>query len=159
MNKNTHILAVVIALVLPAVAGAQPVKEVEVVNSSDSARFQLVGFTAATYTGDLDGVFGATRKCQNEGEGFEASRMCTATEVLDTVDIPDGLVGTAWVRPFAVGDDGGRELSLQIERFQTCNFWVSSRGNARGLAVTADGRLSVAVCYAMRSIACCALVP
>jgi len=68
---------------------------------------QLVGFTAASYTGDLGGYFGATRKCQIE---FSNTRMCTSLEVIGTYAIPEGLDGHAWVRPVlgpTIGHTGG----------------------------------------------------
>ena len=58
------------------------------------ARFQLVGFTSTTHTGD-EGVLRFTLACQAE---FAGSRMCSSQEVLDTTDVPSGLGGYAWVR-------------------------------------------------------------
>ena len=64
------------------------VQDVHVVNQQPpapapaSSRFQLVGFTSATYTGDMGGHFGVTQKCQLE---FPGSRMCTVKEVAATI--------------------------------------------------------------------------
>ena len=86
--EGPQILAVVIALVLPAAAGARKVKEVEVTNlpavqsvevvnaptPAPPLGFQLVGFTSATFDGS-QGVLGFTLACQAE---FPGSRMCTS---------------------------------------------------------------------------------
>jgi hypothetical protein len=100
-------------LALPTYLSAQQAKQVEVVNEplqvtgavevtnepvevtgavevsnlpqpTVPARFQLVGFTSATYTGD-SGVLGLTLACQDE---FPASRMCNSVEVMETTTIP-----------------------------------------------------------------------
>ena len=161
-------------MVLPAAAGAQQTKQVEVTNfpnlpavqdvfvtnPSALARFQLVGFTAATFTGDLGGPFGATQKCQSEF--FEGSRMCTTPEVHGTVDIPEGLVGAAWVRPIAAGKGDGLQDISGFLSVESCDFWTTSSGVTRGLLVTAEGVVFRDGCGApapMFSIACCALVP
>ncbi len=64
----------VTALIIPLTAHAQAPKKVEVINlplavevvnpapASPPARFQLVGFTSATYTGAMGGHFGVTQK-------------------------------------------------------------------------------------------------
>ncbi len=66
-------------------------------------RFQLVGFTEATYQGDAT-LFGLTGACKVD---FPASRMCSSVEILETSD-PDAAVGlvdrVAWVRPVLAGD-------------------------------------------------------
>ena len=54
------------------------VQDVYVTNppgAAPPAGFQLVGFTSATYTGDMGGNFGVAKKCQLE---FPNSRMCSA---------------------------------------------------------------------------------
>src|SRR5262245_6027894 len=92
----------------PVIAMAQPLKQVEVTNlpavqdvnivgggtAPSSSRFQIVGFTAATYNANLGGFFGATQKCQLE---FPESRMCNELEVQQTTSLPGGLTGFAWV--------------------------------------------------------------
>ncbi|GAG53354.1 unnamed protein product, partial [marine sediment metagenome] len=89
------IVALLTVLFVPVAAFAPPVKQVEVTNlpavqevtgavevtnlpsvqdvnvvnapSPNSAtRFQLVGFTTQTYTGNMGGYFGVTLKCQLE---------------------------------------------------------------------------------------------
>ena len=153
------------------VAGAQKVKEVEVrnfpnlpavqdvnvTNPAGSARFQLVGFTAPVYDGNLGGPLGASQKCQDEG--FEGSRMCTTLEVIVTVDIPQGLVGTAWVRPVPVGEGTTVRDISGAGSIASCDFWTTSLSNYQGLVVTAEGKPTLANCGILRSIACCAPVP
>lgn len=55
----------------------------------------LVGFTSATFQGDT-GYLGFTTACEAE---FPNTRMCASEEVIGTRRIPEGLAGTAWVRP------------------------------------------------------------
>ena len=59
-------------------------------------RFELVGFTAATYTGDMGGNFGVTQKCQLE---VSDCRTCTIPEVIRTTALFTGLSGDVWVQP------------------------------------------------------------
>ncbi len=157
---------IVAALVLPTAVGAQKVKEVEVTNlpevqAVEVGRFQLVGFTVPDYTGDLDGPFGAAEKCQDEFAEFGGIRMCTTLEIFGTVDIPAGLVGTAWARPIVAGS-GSVDISGGTSN--SCNFWTRSDSGIRGLAVTAEGaparpNETLPIFDVMRSIACCTLVP
>jgi hypothetical protein len=126
------------------------VQAVEIVNPvaptpAPPMRFQLVGFTAATYNGDLGGTFGAAKTCQLE---FEGSRMCSTLEVLDTVDIPAALVGEAWVMPDTIDARTGG---------LTCQFWTGFNGT--GTYVTSQGIITSSKCEPVRAIACCALVP
>ena len=136
---------------------ANPVA-VEVVNpppASPPVRWQLVGFTTATYTGAMGGHFGVTRKCQLE---FPNSRMCSLEEVAITTTIPDGLNGVAWVHPQPSTLSTVLIASgISSDRFN-CNFWrsVGSVGQivgADGVTVTRD------TCTESYPIACCALVP
>jgi hypothetical protein len=131
---------------------------VEVVNpppASPPVRWQLVGFTTATYTGAMGGHFGVTRKCQLE---FPNSRMCSLEEVAITTTIPDGLNGVAWAHPqpptlttvlTSSGISTGRD---------TCGFWRNV--GSGGQIVDADGVTAQwATCTESYPIACCALVP
>ena len=95
--------ATMLLCVLAGSASAQATKKVEVINdplavevvnpSPPTARIQLVGFTAATYTGNMGGPFGVAQKCQLE---FPNSRMCLRIEAQQTTTIPEGLAGRAW---------------------------------------------------------------
>jgi hypothetical protein len=150
-----------LAVCFPLVAQAQTPKQVEVVNlpevqdvwivgpaapvSCREGRFQLVGFTAASYTGNMGGRFGVTRKCQLE---FPGSQMCNELEIRETTTIPDGLTGAAWVdeyptNPWNQGD--------------SCQDWVSESNS--GDRVLANGSHTTGFCANPVAIACCALVP
>lgn len=144
------------------------VQPVEVANPTacGQGRFQLVGFTSATYTGDLGGPFGATQKCQIE---FPASRMCERREVFETVTLPQGLTGNAWIRlepvfeVFSASCDQYRRASY-IHRTIDVNGTVTSetqRVFSDGILVSENGAVVNwgAACDAERPIACCALVP
>ncbi len=62
-------------------------------------RVELVGFTTAIFKGGtIGGVFPATLQCQAE---FPGSRICSEQEIINTVNVPVGLVGSAWVGPSA----------------------------------------------------------
>ena len=148
------------------------VQDVNVVNAPPAptacaSRFQLVGFTSATYTGDT-GVLGFTRGCQAE---FGLSRMCTSEEVVETVDVPNVATSDpAWVRPTfepvsagpggisasrVVADVSG--IHADFPRELSCEGWHSS---GTGLAVDGDGRFGKLSCTnAPRPLACCAPVP
>jgi hypothetical protein len=112
-----------------------------------------VGFTSETFPG-AEGVLAFTLACQEE---FPESRMCTSAEVMNTVEVPEDLEGTAWVRPSYV--EGTRDLSgvedVNAERF-TCKGWIFD--GYRGLSVTAEGRFNTLDCTNLFSVACCAEV-
>ena len=122
------------------------------------SRFQLVGFTNAMLLGG-EGVLGFTVAC--EAEFFE-SRMCTSEEVLNSVGIPAGIVGSAWVRPVFVilssstADISGIATGGGPQGLTSA--WGAST-NAFGLAVDAKGSFRPESCGGGRSVACCALVP
>ncbi len=192
-------VALLIALVVPLSATAQPTKQVEVTNFPDPQtvtgvvevtndatnpvvvvgevevtnlpaasappRFQLVGFTAATFTGDV-GLFGLTLGCQEE---FAKSRLCVSEEVMETVTVP-ALTGDAWVRPSfqphnsndlakALLDASGLDAGVRGDFSSlTCFGWAET-GRFKGLVVTASGGFHVLSCGDRRGVACCALVP
>jgi len=122
-------------------------------------RWQLVGFTSATYTGAMGGHFGVTQKCQSE---FPNSRMCSLEEVAATTSIPSSLAGDAWAHNTT--DTGGAESPVifaarVLPASTSCNGWRSaSPANVR--VVNADGgRGNEVACESAHAIACCALVP
>ena len=120
---------------------------VEVVNPSPpTARFQLVGFTSATYTGNMGGQIGVTQKCQLE---FPSSRMCTVSEVQLTTDIPAVQAGFAWA------NQGGSESGIF---WSHCYFWTDDRNAGSGLVIAATGLANSRACDDPHVIACCALV-
>jgi len=134
-------------------------------------RWQLVGFTSTSHTGD-SGVLALTAACQ--ADLGAASRMCTSEEVLDTVTLPAALSGNAWVRPvyqpFVIRDYNGTyssfldasgriyTSSFHSQRTISCAGW--SAGDGTGLSVDGSGRfLTTNNCVDPHPIACCALVP
>ena len=134
--------------------------ELVTVTVAPAARYQLVGFTTTALAGDA-GVIGFTRACQNE---FAGSRMCTSVEVMESVILPDGLIGEAWVRPVFVSatstgvDASGIRGGVGLEL--TCRGWRSS--SVDGLVVDAAGGfvssadLASGGCETPRAVACCA---
>ncbi len=188
-------VALLIALVVPLSATAQPTKQVEVTNFPDpqnvvgtveitndetnpvevvgevevtnlptaAGRFQLVGFTSATYLGNV-GLFAFTRGC---GAEFPSSRMCRSEEILETVAIPTDLAGTVWVQPSIVA--GGAQFALNLadasgisnnsQQF-SCNSSQSwSNLSSSGLVVDFEGRIGFQSCSTARGVSCCAPVP
>ena len=121
-----------------------------------------VGFTSATYTGDMGGHFGVRQKCQLE---FPNSHMCSTEEVA-APSIPSPLVGNAWVLVLSEGEPhpwpprwnfAAHPLQLCAGN---CNGWRSASNDCDGTVINADrsqkDRFS---CGGEHPIACCALVP
>ena len=119
-------------------------------------RFELVGFTAATFQGDT-GVFGFTLGCQAE---FPDSRMCTSKEAIETVNVPNDLAGQgqAWIMPVQAGTTNSSFDVSGAQLEGTCGGWASSSSGARGFAMDGDGRFvePPAMCDVFRPVACCA---
>jgi hypothetical protein len=125
-------------------------------------RMQLVGFTAAGFTGDT-GVLDFTLACQAE---FPESRMCNSVEVLETIRVPSSLEGHAWVRPvfqpaasagftmFALDAAGG---GAQEVGNLSCRSWRAN--DLMGLTVDATGSFVARECDTPRAVTCCAMLP
>jgi hypothetical protein len=130
------------------------------------APFQVVGFTANKLKGDK-GIFGFTQACQ--AEFGPPSRMCTSSEVLETVVLPLTLSGEAWVRPSfqplngASGPSALDASGLDDAPFEnlTCAGWGSSSSVTvrNGLTVDKDGIFAALSCNTSRRVACCAAIP
>ena len=123
--------------------------------ANPSVRWQLVGFTATTSTGDLGGPFGAVMICQ--AEVHPGSRMCTQVEVARTTSVPAPLPSdplfSAWAWP---DDDTGSVSGLN----SFCGAWTSSSPNGRGSTVKGVGAPNDPTpCDLSRPVACCSLVP
>ncbi len=161
----------------PIVATAEPKpkppRQVQIVNdplaviTAPPPRFQLVGFTNATFAGDA-GVLGMSRGCAVELPG---SRMCDSLEVLETSAVPD-LTGRprAWVRPSPVpGGTPGRVVDASGAQEEpnnlTCIAWSFATSGNSGLTVSTDGSFFAEAsaergrCDVPRPVACCALIP
>ena len=146
---------------LPSVQDVNVTNEPLAVTASTPSRFQLVGFSTNPLTGDA-GVLGMTLECQNDSPG---SRMCTSTEVMETVAVPASLTGLAWVRPvhvpFVSTSSGSRAQDASgrtnLSGFLSCLGW--SIFAAEGLIVDTDGSFSASSCSDVHSVACCAPVP
>jgi hypothetical protein len=134
-----------------------------------ASRFELIGFTIATFTGDM-GVLGFTLACQ--AEFGDESRMCTSAEVVETLRVPTASADFSWVRPVfqpkavATGSTNESQKALDISGRQTdlnplsnlsCRGWAGTT-NLQGLAVDSQGRFTESSCDSPRSVACCALV-
>lgn len=126
----------------------------------------LVGFTAATTTGDA-GILRMTAMCQAE---FPASRMCTSAEVLATQKVPELPDGNAWVMPtfaptlsrdLAIPDSEPRSVDVSgISGYpETFTCWAWTRTNSAGLRVDREGRFGPDFCSSNLRVACCAAQP
>ena len=132
-----------------------------------AARYQLVGFTAATLSGQ-SGVLALTLACQLE---FPGSRMCASREVIETVSIPDNLnlTGMAWVRPSFVPHTSPGDLVVDASGFSnsvyrgslSCGGWAPQAGSGSdlGLSLTVDGSFRESACQLPIAVSCCAPVP
>ena len=115
-----------------------------------------MGFTGAEFTGSA-GVFGMTNECR--GEFGNGARMCSSVEAMETIAPPEGLLGTAWVRPVFVpaganvGDATGTTSS---PGHMDCGGWSLASDSSEGLTVSATGQFRQLVCAAARPVACCA---
>ena len=160
---------VVTVLIVPLAAYAQAApKQVEVINDplmvevvnpappSPPVRWQLVGFTSATYTGTMGGNFGVTQKCQLD---FPNSRMCSIEEAVATTSIPSGLSGRAWSH--AQGVAGVVIFAGNpVAQGNNCFSWRSSIPTQSGNVISDEGVADViSGCDREHPIACCALVP
>jgi hypothetical protein len=178
------LLALFVSLTLAATSFAQqqapgpPVWDVFVTNdpldvnvtnppTAVAPRWQLVGFTTATYGGNMGGHFGVTAKCQLD---FANSRMCTLEEVAATTSIPGGLTGEAWAHGIPV-DTSSNIFSANMRRAteevghvsNNCGGWTfASDSVAQGTTVEANGVVgdgNLCQTPGPLPIACCALVP
>ncbi len=120
-------------------------------------RFELVGFTGS-FDG-YEGVLGFTLSCQ---AAFPGSRMCISTEVVETVVVPLGLTGQAWVQPdFRVGTGTGSAVDAAsgltgLANELTCDGWDD--GNF-SLTVDDTGAFDALACTGFHPVACCAPAP
>ena len=143
MNQLMFVLVVssAAALALPFSSGAQ------------EKRFQLVGFTEATFDGE-EGVLNYTLACQAE---FSASRFCSVGEVAATVVVPALPPGPAlpnFSGPLAWINSKPEWPELVTD----CSNWVGGLG-ATGLIVDNTGGIAVSGCTQFRRVSCCALTP
>ena len=145
------IAACAVALISQLNATAAPPSE------RGEARFQLVGYTTATFVG-THGPLGYSRACHAE---FSESRWCTDGEVLDSSN-PLSPPASAWVRAKLVApavyesglDFGGLSNA-------TCGRWTNP--GISGLVLTTDfsttGTFLLQSCAVARPVACCAFLP
>jgi len=127
--------------------------------------WELVGFTAATTTGDM-GVLGATAMCHAE---FPGARFCTTAEVAATNALYlDGDEEDAWEQPVLAGADlnydatSGR-YGADAWNNQNCRHWSSTAPNFNGMTTSPLGQIAVAIptptCDVPRPVSCCKLIP
>ena len=135
MRLRAAALAAPLLLLATEIANAQTIGR-----TGREKTVQLVGFSAAQVMGDV-GVFGMTQTCQAE---FPLTRLCTDEEVRDTVVIPSGLVGNAWLH--SAGD-------AIIDGNNNCFGWRSAGGT--GVQVDSVGGFTEVSCLTPASVACC----
>jgi hypothetical protein len=150
-------VAVATLAVIPSVVAAQ----------TCTKQFQLVGFSSSSMKGS-SGIFRMTEACQVD---FEASRICTSEEVMNTVTIPELSAQNAWVRPAikpigagvisimadASGSDSADGRSSSLPGDLTCRGWTTNN-DYRGLTVSNKGGFLTQKCDAGRPVACCAMI-
>ena len=153
---------------------APAIQDVFVTNPSTGGgncegRFQLMGFTTETYTGNMGGHLEVTLKCQLE---FPGSRMCTSEEYANSATALSGESGFAWIKPSLVHLDPGSSTNFQaVDQASTiqdsptrfsCNGWrtLTSTPNPVGLVVeVANGKFSRQSCTSELKLTCCGPSP
>ena len=147
-----RIFVLIAALVLPLPAAAQQA----------CSNFELVGFTSSMHLGN-EGVLELTLACQND---YVDSRMCTSVEVMQTVNVPGGLSGDAWVRPVFVPNGGASGTADASGTTTTSPFSLTCGGwagiSSFGLSVNSNGGFNTESgnCNTTPlAIACCAAAP
>lgn len=112
---------------------------------------QFVGFTVATYTGNLGGLPGAAAKCSAE---FPGSFLCTIADydLANTTVVPPTAAG-AWV-DFARADNGSRSTSPCTN---TSAPWTNPAApyQTYGPTIEATGFTGTTSCSASRHLTCC----
>ena len=136
----------------------QDVSVVDPLMCEAPAHSQLVGFTTSTFLQGGAGVLDFTVACQAQ---FADSKMCTSAEVAETVSVPAGLAGSAWVRPI-FAPNGTEAVNGRIPRpgqTLSCSGYNNATDQDRSSVVDAAGRFTTATCDTSHSVACCAPVP
>lgn len=114
------------------------------------AKYQFVGFTAATYDGG-QGIVTYTNTCNGE---FLGSRMCTYGEFYTTSPFPDlDANAIAWIWPW------DNKTSSTAPNNRDCSVWISTLASESGAVIRGDGRATTAPCSSTLPIACCAPAP
>jgi len=121
--------------------------------------FQIVGFSAQRFQGN-SGLLAMTTACQSQ---FPASRVCSSSEVANTVKLPGPLPGgLAWVQPVMVGGENGASVDQSggiVPGTVPCTGWTNNSSGVFGVATSATGQLAVTTCDQLLSVACCAFSP
>lgn len=158
--------------------------QVEVINLPTPARFQLVGFSSASYDG-YQGILTYTLACQAD---FPDSRMCTSAEIMQSTNIPPAPVVqdpgpplpqdapvSAWVIPVIAEttEIGSPENYVEdVSGFRvpwpktlSCVGWSNTAAPPpfapEGLSLFFDtfatryGMLGTRPCHAVSLVACC----
>lgn len=114
--------------------------------SDDWVRF--VGYTAATFNGNLGGVTGANAKCRAQ---FPDSVFCTTTDFGLTE--PDQSVAPGSPAPWI---DGSRDASGRRQG-TGCSTWSTASSASVGTTLLPTGTTQSEYCNTVRPIACCAI--
>lgn len=129
---------------------------------SSASTFQFVGETMSTFSGER-GIITLNQACDAELPG---SRMCTAEEIIKTVNPPSLIIETpfsrigAWVISVIPGDG-----TILRKGGGNCNGWVSASPSLSGQIIFGskfppfdqNGSFTVEQCHIERRVACCSL--
>lgn len=126
-----RLLVLFVSLVLALPAAAQQA----------CSNFELVGFSSSSVSGNT-GPLDLALACQLD---YADSRVCLKSEIGNTVNVPVGLSGEAWVKG---GDLNGEGV------FGTCNG-----ESTNGFTVDAAGLPGELNCTQVLPVACCAAPP
>lgn len=130
---------------------------------------QLVGYTNATMHGGV-GVLNMTRAYQAEFPTLVDVRICTASEILETVNVPPAPGwGFGWVNSGAVAPMNVRRLPFDKSRTVedgdlSCRGWMSSFELDSGLTIDLGheecyGAFAAVPCNVRLNVACCGKAP
>jgi hypothetical protein len=115
---------------------------------SDERWVRFVGYTTATFNGNLGGIPGANAKCRAE---YPGSTFCTTTDFAATE--PDQSMTPGAPFPWI---DGARDSQYRRQG-TSCGTWTSASGSTVGGTLNASGQITGEYCNVVRRLACCAV--
>ena len=122
--------------------------------------FQLVGFSSEQFAGNR-GVLNMTRACAVE---YEQSRICTASEIMNTVEPPVVPVQLRHRLAWVIASGAERFIDLEkTSRVSDCKGWSTDASRELGLAIELGehqdcyGGFMPTSCEQELVVACCAM--
>ena len=151
MNYSSQIICLTVLLsISSAVFAEKPDPE------SSAGAYRFVGFSDEMMNGG-GGFLKRYQACQAT-YGNEA-RMCTSKEIMETVNLPDNLVGYGWVQPvfvqtiptYVTDISGATQTS---PGYLTCQSWINY-SSGFGLVMTSNVAFGNYPCTIECYVSCC----